>query len=799
MQLAVEAQPVRVARQWLASIPTLLEALVVVAVIVWLWPAFQRVGEFGAGRDRRFAEPGFRIDGLADPILARVCADPASALADGLLRNRLCSGLKAETAPVARGVPASISNSLARSSQSVVAPLEATRARLEVLAREQREGEGGVRGTADAAAAIEADLQPFVERFQLDRAGIVGPQPLACAARSAQAVLDPSPGADESATSRANFVLLLAAAADGRAEVAGLAPTTLLPARAALAPPCDASAATTVAATAAFIADARQSALRARKNEAMRELLRSAGGQWAGAMALGYALLLASRRRLTPGFGAALAIALWAGAAWLGRVAWPFGGSRGFDPGRVDAALGSRPAPWVLGLLGVAALIALAAMIAGRGAGRGIVVGAAGPRQAMSSRLGYAGLVLATGVGWLLLLDLSTHAYRGNRYLALYHQGHLWLGLLVFSVLVFLRRPLSQGLAWSLSVAGEGGRGVARAVGPAVAAAAVVALAAAAVLAFGFVFNNLRQFTSEIGRIWLIVGAAWFFFLRAGPLAERIARAGPAGVAFWRYVWPMALVVAVLIAAMVLTRDMGPLLIAGYASGAFVAAAVSMWWHLRSGQRWGAFALALLLFGLWIAAVTWALFALGSVDDVAAERLESLAAPFASANDQLALVTWFQRATPARGFGLGAAPWCGYAANGHCAGVPAQIHSDYTFTAILGVFGPAAAWAAAIGSAFWLHRLIRHHGRVTRGEPRLVARGGRLAHDGQALLSWLAVAWVVIALSQLAVTVAGNLSVLPLTGVTFPFVSFGMTSLLLNLGFLALAIQLDLPGGDGDG
>jgi len=152
-----------------------------------------------------------------------------------------------------------------------------------------------------------------------------------------------------------------------------------------------------------------------------------------------------------------------------------------------------------------------------------------------------------------------------------------------------------------------------------------------------------------------------------------------------------------------------------------------------------------------------------------------------------------------QGFGLGAAPWCGYAIAGRCGGVPAQIHSDYTFTAIVGVFGPVAAWAAALGCALWLHRLIRHHGRVTRGEPRLVARAGQLAHDGQALLSWIAVAWVVMALCQLAVTVAGNMAVLPLTGVTFPFVSFGMTSLLVNLAFLALVIHLDLPARARDG
>ena len=52
-----------------------------------------------------------------------------------------------------------------------------------------------------------------------------------------------------------------------------------------------------------------------------------------------------------------------------------------------------------------------------------------------------------------------------------------------------------------------------------------------------------------------------------------------------------------------------------------------------------------------------------------------------------------------------------------------------------------------------------------------------------------------LTLCQLAVTVAGNLAVLPLTGVTFPFVSFGMTSLVVNMAFLALCLNVDLPRG----
>ena len=64
---------------------------------------------------------------------------------------------------------------------------------------------------------------------------------------------------------------------------------------------------------------------------------------------------------------------------------------------------------------------------------------------------------------------------------------------------------------------------------------------------------------------------------------------------------------------MVVTRDMGPLLIAGYGAGAFVAASVAMWWHQRSGAPARRRSLlAVVLFAAWIVRVTLALFRLGS-------------------------------------------------------------------------------------------------------------------------------------------------------------------------------------------
>jgi cell division protein FtsW (lipid II flippase) len=778
------------------SMPLLVELLSVFAAIALLLPQFERVAEIGAGRDQRFADAGFRVDGLPEPVLPSVCAAHA-ALAEAPVRERLCGHVDARsTGPPLTRLPAVLTEAVSRSAHAFLAPAIDAQARLNGLRRQQREGVGDLRDTADAIAAIEAQTQPFVDRFQVANADAAGPLPLWCAAQWAQGALAgsdlPEPADATRDMARSNAVLLLAAALDGRAATQSVGAAALLPApRARQAPPCDMGAIAALSATAALMSDARQSVSNSRKNEAMLALMQSAGWQWAGAMLLGYGLLIWSRRPWPPAFGVAAALALWALAAWLARVPWPLAGNRGFQPARPEPLIWGPPADFVLWLWAAAAMLLFWAL--GRRWRTTAATPSAASPQAMSSRVGYAGLVLATGLGWLLLLDLSANGHPGNRYLALYHQGHLWLGMMVFSVLLFLRQPLSRALGWMLSIAGETTRRSARRLGAAGAVAVLLLLTGAALAGFGLTLSNMRQLTSELGRVWLIVGAAWFFFLRAGPLAERLARSGPAGASFWRYVWPLLFVIAVLIAGMLVTRDMGPLLIAGYASGAFLAASVAMWWHQRSGRTTWAFVLAIALFAGWIGVTTVALFKFGSVDSVTATRLETLEAPFTSTNDQLALVSWFQRATPPEGFGIGAAPWCGYAPAGNCSGVPAQIHSDYTFTAIVGVFGAMAAWAASLGCAVWLHRLIRHHGRVTRGEPRLMASAGHIANDGQALLSWLAVAWVVLTSCQLAVTVAGNLAVLPLTGVTFPFVSFGMTSLLVNLAFLALCINVNLP------
>src|SRR5262249_57576088 len=117
---------------------------------------------------------------------------------------------------------------------------------------------------------------------------------------------------------------------------------------------------------------------------------------------------------------------------------------RTFEPARSSGWLLVAPHPFVWWLLG-AALVAL--MLSGALQKR-----MPSAPQTMASRIGYPGLVVATGIGWLLLLDLSANGNPSNRYLALYHQGHLWLGMLAFCVIAFLRQPIGLALALTLSM-----------------------------------------------------------------------------------------------------------------------------------------------------------------------------------------------------------------------------------------------------------------------------------------------------------------------------------------------------------
>ena len=444
-----------------AALPQVIEFIAVAAAIAALLPLFDRVAHIGPGRDQRFLDRGIAVAALPDAPIAELCEAYAD-LAETPVREAVCGARGGVSrAKSLATLPTALSATIERTVEAFATPMRDAAARIDVLQGQAQKGDPEAGDNADAVVAIEAEIAPFVDRYQLSGGAGAGPAPLRCAALWLEAAFPPrransleTDGADSSA--RANAALLLANALDGRAP-ATVAGDARLPPVPATSPSC-LGAVETIAATAALMSDARQAVSNTRKNDAMRALVQSAGVQWAAAMAIGYAFLFWSRRAIRPVLGIAAAFAVWAAAAWLARVPWAFASRRGFLPARVDTSFASAPAGFVWCLVAAALVLCIASLVHATPANASLP-----PRkQSMSSRVGYAGLVIATGLGWILLFDLSINGHPGNRYLALYHQGHLWLAMLTLSTLLFLRQSLSRVFTWTLSVAGELARRAAR-------------------------------------------------------------------------------------------------------------------------------------------------------------------------------------------------------------------------------------------------------------------------------------------------------------------------------------------------
>jgi hypothetical protein len=71
--------------------------------------------------------------------------------------------------------------------------------------------------------------------------------------------------------------------------------------------------------------------------------------------------------------------------------------------------------------------------------------------QTLASRIGYPGFVVAAGIGWLLLLDLSANGQPGNVIWRSITTGIMACNARA-TVLAFLRPTLRRSLAWLLSV-----------------------------------------------------------------------------------------------------------------------------------------------------------------------------------------------------------------------------------------------------------------------------------------------------------------------------------------------------------
>ena len=762
--------------------------LAVIAFLVWQADAF-REPEFVRGANDRFQQAvELRVPMLAlaggTGRVAALCTNYSGWLADA--ERDICPAETRSNAALRREIAPSIIESFAIAhdalGRSLVAPLKAQLPRLQELENRARE------------ARAETDVQTLIDRLAGETRsyrdaygiGAAGTHPLAleCAWRYVSGRYHAQAGAPEA--NRVFALIGIAALLDGdtrRAAVA-VAPTGKANAwtRAEREAGCGSLGLPreAVVAAADMIARARASEITAAKSLAAQQMFANAHWIYALWAAAGLFLLQIGRQASSALRFLPLAAIVWAAIGWLTHVHVEWVSDR--------AAHTTRLLEWGVrwpGFFQVAAAVAGVMLLVAF-----MIRETASPaeRQTPSSRLAYPGFVLFVGLGWWLSLDLSANGHAANRFHALYQQVYVFAAFVLLTVLAPLRLKiadrLSRWLGHFLLLARPRGGGLRRYLVPWLVYGGTAALV---LVAASITHRQQTQFTSELFRLWLILGVSWFFFIR-GESALSLPAGGIKGaMSAVVFVSPLVFVLCVPVLGLVLTDDFGPLFVIVYAASIFVGTAFAFAFFDRAGYRpWLAGSVGLFVAGLWIYLMTFALYSLPAPLARIAERLASVRNPFSSTNDQMAIITWFQESAPPNGYGFGSVPWCGELAGATCRGVPKQIQSDYVYTAFAGVYGKATALALVALLALWMVRVVIHHGRASRGTVSVDSP----ARTQQAWLSWIAVCWVGLTLAQLAITVAGNLGWLPLTGITFPFASFGAWSLLANTFFLALAMSL---------
>ena len=443
--------------------------------------------------------------------------------------------------------------------RSLAQPVKAKLARLDELENRAREAraEADVHGAIDG---IAGETRVYRETYGIATAGARS-VPLDCAWNHLDAKYN-SPDATESG---AVYALLgMAAILDGDPARASAAASPADEAKAdtwskaerETACPALGQPRQVITQAAEIVATARASASNAGKSLAAQDLLANAHWVFAAWAVAGLVLLQVGRLGLRARFFLPLAALVWAATGWATRVHLEWLSDRaaqtaallkyGVEGGKVFQALA------------IAAALVLIAGVLFRGKDKTRPL-----RQTPSSRIGYAGFVLFTGLGWWLLLDLSASGHYANRFHALYQQAYVFAAFVMLTMLSPLRLRLADRVGrWFgvfMMLTKPRGAGLRRYLPwlTYIAAVAVV-LGAASVTK-----RSQTQLTSEIFRLWLVFGASWFFLVR-GETALAVgtgARNSGFGGRMRGFVFllPLAFILCVPVAGFILTDDFGPL------------------------------------------------------------------------------------------------------------------------------------------------------------------------------------------------------------------------------------------------
>jgi cell division protein FtsW (lipid II flippase) len=284
----------------------------------------------------------------------------------------------------------------------------------------------------------------------------------------------------------------------------------------------------------------------------------------------------------------------------------------------------------------------------------------------------------------------------------------------------------------------------------------------AAVFLFGRVVNDARLTLcigpacgqpSELLKVLLVVFLAGYLSENRALLATQRTRLGPFSLPPLPYLLPMLAMWAIAIAIVIVQRDLGAALLLYSVFLALLFVATARWSYVALG-------------GLLFIAGSVVLYALYPHVRV---RVDVWLDPFASP-----LTTGYQTVRALMAFGrggiLGTGLGAGLPTAGGSSAIPA-VHTDFAFTALAEETGYLGA-LAIVGTYLVV---------VERGL-RIAARAG---DDFRALLA----AGLTLTLGiQTAIIIGGNARLIPLTGITAPYISYGGSSILVSAVALGLLL-----------
>lgn len=377
----------------------------------------------------------------------------------------------------------------------------------------------------------------------------------------------------------------------------------------------------------------------------------------------------------------------------------------------------------------------------------------------------YPGMVLFMGVSLQLMTDLSLNYLDKLRFIAFYHWRNTFLSVTAFFAvtqalgLVITRRFIIGIVEFARLKSFK-----------TTIIACMFALTAGLI---GYCMPGDRYKITELIKLLLLSLLAWYAMSRADYISRKTELSGFKGE-WWitNNLLEFLMISLVTMLSFLIIHDFGPLLV--------ILVFISIYTWLLMGRRM----LFLLLssWGLLISAGfslrSW-LIKVGPIAHIY-RRFDEMAAPFLHGTGELAKLQWLRHSAGWFGYDFGEVTYSGHyiRQTGKMIVSPAQLQSDYTITHLIAVWGYIPGFLLLALYAAWLLAIFISGAKS--------AASIQQSQVNRLFGWWLTLAALMIAIQGL-LTFSGNFTIVPLSGLTFPMLSYGSATLLFSVLMISVS------------